>query len=209
MNFRSAFFSFIIVSIFFFACGKNQVKENRETHEDNPDTFVPQTSEEFLNILDAPMRDSLVLDVIIYTYKLPPYASKETRFNPEFRQFYINQLPKFTVVDFKREYNTFYMLLLRPARNVNNHKRTVAVRFDVDDQMKISNFEEIFNTPMLSDRDAVERGIKVFRYYLENKDLGDYFGNTEYVEFPDSRTRYNKETLEWYYPRELEEQFKP
>jgi hypothetical protein len=206
MKLKNSIYLLFISTFLLTSCGNNSEKTEEITLEDE-EFFTPKTSEEFLNILDEATRDTILANIITYIYKLPTYATLETKFNNEFRQYYVDQIPNFTVVDFRRENNTFYMLILRPARNVKNHKRTVAVKFDFDEEYKISNFEEIFNTPMVSVKDAVERGIVVFQHYLEHRDLGKYFGDLEYVEFPDTRTRYNKETHEWYYPKELEEQF--
>jgi hypothetical protein len=195
-------FSFLTIML---AC--NQHKENNIPTEDKEEDvkFTPVTSDLFKDQFDENIQDSILLKIITYVYKAPEGISGLERFKPEHKAHYSKEIEKFTVVDYHiKEDKRHYFLLLRPARNIHGHKRTVGGSFLINEKNEISDYFEIFNTPILPAKEAVEKGKEILAYYQKNGDLGSYYLNKEYVEFPDERCVYSTDTYEWYYPKELD-----
>lgn len=151
--------------------------------------------------VDQPQQDSILTEIIINIYKVPKGVRKEYKRNPEYRKLYISQIPnfqflKYHIVD-SSQFHYFY--LIRPARNVHGHKRGVAGRFKLEGKYKLTDFEEIFNTPMISEEDIIEKGEYLWNDLMYFGHVDRYFLNKQYIEFPDELTRYDKIKMEWTY----------
>ena len=182
---RIFIFIFSIIALIFFSCGNNSAE------------YDP------LNTFDASQRDSLLTDLITYIYVKPSGADQQTKFSSEFRQRYVEQLPKFKWLRHHlEESGEHYFYLIRPARNVHGHKRGVCGKFRLDEAGKIIDFEELFNTPMIPEEEAVKKGEEMFAWLVKKGDFKKYYLNKEYIEFPDERSFYDKKLLEWSYKKQ-------
>ena len=70
---------------------------------------------------------------------------------------------------------------------------------------QITGFQELFNTPVMIEEELEEIGWKLFRSMVENGHVDDFFGNDQFIEWPDERLKYNKELFEWRYSDSIHE----
>ncbi len=180
--FTISFFSFLLISIT--SCNEGQ----------KPDDPLKSFTEQ--------QRDSLLADIITYIYVKPSGADKQTRFTDEFRSYYVEQLPKFNWLWHHESASGEHLLyLIRPARNIHGHKRGVCGKFRLDATGKIAAFEELFNTPIMPEEEVAKKGKVLFAEVLKTGGFDKYHLNKDFIEFPDERTFYDKEILEWSYKK--------
>ncbi len=147
---------------------------------------------------DTASQDTLMTNIIISSYKTPRGVRKEDRFNPEFRDLYVKQLPLFDFIFFHvDDAGVHYFYMLRPARNVDNRKRGVGGRFRTNENLELIDFEELFVTPMIPEEDVQTRGKYLWDDLMHFGHVDRYLLNMDYVEFPNKGVRYDMELKEW------------
>lgn len=166
---------------------------------DYNDMAIPELPFELEEFIPSDLHDSLLTDLIVRIYRRPPGSNQNSRFEDRFRSWYVNHLPRFDWMAHQFEDDNHFFLMKRPARNIHGHVRTVGGIFQLNSDNKITYFQEVFNTPMLPEHEARVKGALIFKQWKETGHIGQYFGNSAYVEFPDERTYYNPELLEWSY----------
>ncbi len=144
-------------------------------------------------------RDTLLTNIITYIYNKAPYATNKTRFEPPYRKFYVENLPKFSFQNYYIDKDsTHYFFLIRPVGNSKIYKRGVLGKFHLKSgSLMPENFEEIVNTPHLPEEVVKERGAFLFQELIKNKQLDKYLGMKHYIEWPDSTLVYDKNINEW------------
>ncbi|HMQ06984.1 MAG TPA: hypothetical protein PKC30_06755 [Saprospiraceae bacterium] len=162
---------------------------------------TPDSFEFSHHVPDKEQRDSILTDIVIYIYKVPRGVRKENKFNPEYRHLYENESGKFNMIKYHIDNEGIHsFFLIRPVRShLAEHRRGVFGRFSLDDQMKIRNFEELANTPRLTEEEIIEKGNYLWQDLMYFKNLDRYFLNKDYIEFPDDRVRYDSQNKEWTY----------
>jgi len=148
--------------------------------------------------------DTLLTDMVTFIGVKPRTATSQSRFKPEFRQYYIQYAAQFKMVYFLiNEEGEHYFYLIRPARSAGENTRGVGGRFRLDNE-KIADFEEIFNTPVFHEERLIEIGATLFPDMAETGNVDQYLGNMLFIEWPDDRLKYHKGLHEWRYDVELE-----
>lgn len=174
---KSAIFYLIVLSFLFFSCSEKQ---------DSQAYFSDQ------------QRDSLLTDIITYIYIRPAGADWDTRFNPEFRKFYVTSLPKFKLEKLYRDKSDlFYFFIIRPARSAEGTMRGVGGKFRINDQGRITSFIEMYNTPVGSITELQKKGVELFSHMVKHGNVDDYLLNDEYLEWPNAWTYYDTIRHEW------------
>lgn len=157
-----------------------------------------QDKYDVLTYYEPKKRDSLLTDIITYVYTRPQYVDWNSRFNPEYRKYYVSQIPKFTIDRFYRDSNgTHYFFIIRPARGVQSTIRGVGGRFTIDESFNIITFEEVFNTPAMPLSEVQTRGRELFISMVKSGNINDYLKNPDYVEWPNEMTYYDTIRHEW------------
>jgi hypothetical protein len=142
--------------------------------------------------------DSLLTDIITYIYVRPTYSNTQTRFEPRFRKYYIDQLSKFRFEKyFIGDNGIHYYYLIRPARSPQGNQRGVGGTFKVDEHGKIYSFREIFNTPVATLPELQQRGEELFKRMIKQGNVDDYLKHPDYIEWPDKITYYDTIQYEW------------
>jgi hypothetical protein len=150
--------------------------------------------------IHSELQDSLLTDIIIYTYKLPRGVRKENKFDPEHRHLYKKILSDFEITKYFVDEGGFhYFLIIRPARSAHGHKRGLAGKFRLTEDFVITDFEEIFNTPMLPVETIRERTEYLWADLMHYKNVDRYYINKDYIEFPNEECKYDKVLKEWVY----------
>ncbi len=174
---KSAFLLFI--SLLIFSCRSNSNKVSNYFYKSECDT--------------------LLTNIITYIYVKPPYANNATRFQAQFRKYYIESLPKFSLENyFISSDSTHYFFLIRPVGNTLKYRRGVLGKFRLKKgTLMPTDFEEIINTPHLEENLVKERGTFLFQELIKTGNLNKYLGMKHYIEWPDSMLVYDRKLNEW------------
>lgn len=143
-------------------------------------------------------RDTLLTTIITYVYTLPQNATWETRFDAQYRKYYVSQLRKFKFEKyFIDQNNTHYYYIIRPARAVQGNLRGVGGSFKLDANGRIVSFQEIFNTPVGDLNELRAKGDELFKWMVKTGNVNDYVKNSDYVEWPNAQSYYDTIRHEW------------
>lgn len=170
----------LLISVVMFACQNNTNKVSK---------YYSDTE-----------RDTLLTNIITYIYTKPTYATNATRFQAQFRKYYVQSLPKFSLENYYiAPDSTHYFFLIRPVGNTLKYRRGVLGKFKLknDGSLMPTNFEEIVNTPHLEEALVKERGAFLFKELVKTGNLDKYLGMKDYIEWPDARLVYDKNINEW------------
>ena len=149
---------------------------------------------------DKAQQDSLLTNIVTYIYSKAPQSSNQTRFQPQFRKFYVDVLPKFSIENYYvAPDSTHYFFVIRPVGSLP-FKRGVIGRYKLTRNLKPVDFEEVVNTPHLDEEMLKERGKFLFTELIKNGNLDKYLPMKHYVEWPDANLIYDKKQNEWVAP---------
>ena len=144
-------------------------------------------------------RDSLLTNIITYIYIPAPKANNETKFQPQFRDFYTKNISKFNLLNyFQAEDGWNYFLLIRPVAGGSLFKRGVLGKFKLAKNSLVpTQFEEVANTPHLKEGIVQERSKYLFQELIKNGNLDKQMPMKQYIEWPDEHLNYDKKTYQW------------
>ena len=143
-------------------------------------------------------QDSLLADIITYVYTKPLSANSQTRFESNYRKFYVSHLNNFQFLHyFIDENNTHYFYLIRPARGPQGNLRGVGGSFKMNNDGKIYSFKEVFNTPIATQEQLDVKGAELFKWMTRHGNVNDYLKNPDYIEWPSQMTYYDTIQYEW------------
>ncbi|MBX2968791.1 MAG: hypothetical protein KF803_05435 [Cyclobacteriaceae bacterium] len=143
-------------------------------------------------------RDSLLTDIITYIYVQPQQATWQSRFDQQFRKYYVSQLSKFNFEKYwVADDGWHYYYIIRPARSAQGTIRGVGGRLKLDENKSISEFEEIFNTPVGDLPELRTKGNELFKWMIKHGHINEYVNNPDFVEWPNEQTYYDTVRHEW------------
>jgi hypothetical protein len=144
-------------------------------------------------------RDSLLTNIITYIYIPAPKATNETKFEPQFRDFYTKNITRFNLQNYyNAEDGWHYFLVIRPVAGGSVFKRGVLGKFKLkENSLMPTEFEEIANTPHLKDGIVQERSRYLFQELIKNGNLDKQIPMKQYIEWPDEHLAYDKKVHEW------------
>ena len=144
-------------------------------------------------------RDTLLINIITYIYIPAPKATNETKFEPQFRDFYTKNITKFNLQNYyQAEDGWHYFSVIRPVAGGSLFKRGVLGKFKLkEDSLMPTEFEEVANTPHLKQGIVQERSQYLFQELIKNGNLDKQIPMKQYIEWPDKHLAYNKKTNEW------------
>jgi hypothetical protein len=174
----------LLIPLFIFSCQSNSNKISKYFNESE--------------------RDTLLTNIITYIYIKPTYANNATRFQAQFRKYYVESLPKFSLENYYiAPDSTHYFFLIRPVGNTLKYRRGVLGKFKLKQataaagSLMPTDFEEVINTPHLEEALVKERGAFLFNELIKTGNLDKYLGMKHYIEWPDSTLVYDKKINEW------------
>ncbi|WP_435353423.1 hypothetical protein [Emticicia sp. SJ17W-69] len=156
-------------------------------------------SNKISNYFNESERDTLLANMITYIYVKPPYANSTTKFQAQFRKYYVQSIPKFSLENYYiTPDSTHYFFLIRPVGNTLKYRRGVVGKFRLKQgSLMPTDFEEVVNTPHLEEALVKERGTFLFKELIKTGNLDKYLGMKHYIEWPDSTLVYDKKINEW------------
>jgi hypothetical protein len=143
--------------------------------------------------------DSLLINLVTYIHPLAPKATRETKFEPQFRDFYVKNSSKFTLENLQQTPDGWcYFLVIRPVAGGKLFKRGVLGKFKLkENSVMPTDFEEIANTPHLKEGIVQERSQYLFQELVKNGNLNAQMPMKQYIEWPDEHLAYDKKNQEW------------
>jgi hypothetical protein len=143
--------------------------------------------------------DSLRTDIVSFVGRKPAQATALTRFEPQFRRYYINLAKDYNLYWYNISGNVHTVYLSRPARSLEGNRRGVLATFERNNENRIVNFREILNT-VVSDEDRIRQlGEQLMTAFLLKKNFDSLLLNRSIVEWPDSALTYDTILFEWRY----------
>ncbi|CAN5205983.1 hypothetical protein BH23BAC1_BH23BAC1_07990 [soil metagenome] len=145
-------------------------------------------------------RDTIMADIVTYIYIKPKTANWQTRHESRFRSYYVNKISLFEMDQYYYSGDSIhYFFMIRPARSPKGNKRGVGGKFKMNEEMKISEFEELFNTPVMAEDSIKLVGNTLFQEMIKSGNVDYYLQNSSLIEWPDERLKYNKAINDWDY----------
>lgn len=146
-------------------------------------------------------QDSLKYRLIRYLAKMPKKATLQSKFSPEFEDYYRDQaLRVFRLEAYQKgKDDTLFLLLSRPAPSLYEKRVAVGVKCKFEGA-KLSHYEEVFRTWKMKPELLKVRAILLFEKMYLSEDLSPYYpqnSKEEYIEFPDAQTYYDKKERLW------------
>ncbi len=156
------------------------------------------------NYFDKAQQDTLLTNIVTYIYNKAPQSDNKTRFQPQYRSFYVAALPKFSIENYYiAPDSTHYFFVIRPVGNMP-YKRGVIGRYKLGKNLMPVDFEEVVNTPHLDEKLVKERGKFLLTQLIKNGNLNKYLPMKDYVEWPDANLVYDKQLNEWVAPKSIQ-----
>lgn len=179
-------------------------KEHTPSEQSLPDPVSMQAEYNIANHYSAAEADTLLLNIVTYIGKKPPQADQVTRFDPEFRNHFAGQTAGYKYIFYHLSPDSMhYVYLKRPARSVHGDQRGVAISFRISEDLNVTSFKEIFNTPITDSAGVYHTGAILFRELVEQGQVTRYIGHDTLIEWPDHRMEYDTLKYEWRYVRDL------
>ena len=143
--------------------------------------------------------DSLLTNIVTYIYIPAPKATNQTKFQPQFRDFYTKNMARFNLQNYyQAEDGWSYFFLIRPVGASPKFRRGVLGKFKLkENSLMPTEFEEIANTPHLEEEVVKERGKYLFQELIKNGNLDKQMPMKHYIEWPDEHLAYDKKKHEW------------
>lgn len=147
----------------------------------------------------AQEQDSLLTNIITYISSPAPQANNTTKFQSQFRGYYLKALPNFSIENYYQANDGWnYIFLTRPVGGSPTFRRGVLAKFKLQEGSFMPQaFEEIINTPHLKEEIVKERGGFLFKMLIKEGNIDKYLPMKQYIEWPDDHLKYNKNTHEW------------
>jgi hypothetical protein len=145
---------------------------------------------------EAPAQDSILTSVITYIYTAPPYVLMKDRFKGEYRKYYTSLVTKFSINKFYvAEDGTHFYYVIRPGIKVGD-KRGVGGYFKMNKNFQLSDFHEIFVTPVMPEEEIKTKGAFLFDKMVKGE-VKEYLKMKSYVQWPNPASEYDTTKHEW------------
>ncbi len=188
MKFLLKFTLFLIVVLTVFSCADHEPKtfENTLTEEQTA-VFLYQISR--------------------YIVDLPKRGDHNNKFDASFDEHYRKGVDKYNLEYYHTdESGHVYFMLTRIAPSVQEKYVALGGKFQPSEADTLNNYEEVFRTWKMTREEMEPKVAMLFEKMVNGEDLSPYYtmnsGNTDYIEFPDAETSYNKELRVWESSRE-------
>lgn len=146
------------------------------------------------------LQDSLLVNIVTYIGKKPKLTDWQTRHEEQHKEYYKNLSKSFRFVYYHISVDsTHYYYLIRPARSTKGNTRGVGGKFQLGENFQLIDFEEIFNTPILTEQELVEIGLTLFEEIITTGNIDRFVHNKNLIEWPDDRLKYDRVKKEWRY----------
>ncbi|MBT1698657.1 hypothetical protein KK083_17320 [Fulvivirgaceae bacterium PWU4] len=151
--------------------------------------------------LTPTQKDAIITTIVRYAAGSPDAVNNIEKFKPEYDSFYMVKQSKIRFERFFPEDDYFYFLISQPAPSLYEKRHATGGRFKLNDKGELTEYEEIFRTWKMVPDTLQRRSYMLFDKMVKQEDLQQYYtknsGGVDYIEFPDDRTYYDKQTRSW------------
>ena len=143
-----------------------------------------------------------VWKIIRYLARAPENVTFEERFYKGYDKYYQEQMALHRLdAYFIGADGTHYFLISRRAPSLIDKRVATGGRMKLDEEGDLLEYEEVFRTWKMEDKDLVKKGIVLFDLMVKGKSLDPYLTKNswpeEYIEFPDDQTYFDVEARAW------------
>lgn len=139
--------------------------------------------------------------IIRYVGRAPEGLTFEERFYKPYDSVYQEQAKQHKLDAYFIKGNTHYFLVSRRSPSLIDKRVASAGKFVLDDDNKITDYEEAFRTWKLVPDTLAKREMILFDAFVKGVSLAPYetknSKGVEFIEFPDERTYFDKEFKQW------------
>jgi len=178
---------FTLLLLFTFSCGIQS--QQSDFSADNTLSELEQT--DFLS------------SVIRYLGKLAPRANHQTKYLPEFNDYY-DLLAKEHSLDLYHVDETsgvIYFLASRRAPSLHERRVSTGVVVSLDETGEITYYHEKFRTWKMDPDELSQKSAVLFAAMVKGEDLSSFYainsGEEEYIEFPNEHTQFDTDQRRW------------
>jgi hypothetical protein len=146
-------------------------------------------------------QDQVMMAVIRYIGKAPENVNGDERFDKKYDAYYQqlagrHRLEKYFIDDS----GNHYFLISRSAPSLFEKRVATGGKMRFDDKWNLVEYEEVFRTWKMKEDELQKKGSVLFEKLVTNQPLTPYQApnsTEEYIEFPDPRTYFDKESRTW------------
>ncbi len=141
----------------------------------------------------------LLTNIVTYLDLPPNGATNTTKFDVRYRNHYSQKSTNYKLENlFVSTDSTIYYFIIRPAGLDPAYKRGVGGKFRLATRsLRPKDFEEVYNTPRLPEKDVKEKGYYIFTEMAKKGDITPLLNMRHYIEWPDSTLEYDRKTHNW------------
>ncbi len=151
--------------------------------------------------LSVPQQDQMMDKVIRYMAKSPDGITFDERFYKGYDEHYAEQKSLHRLDAYYVDGKVHYFLVSRIAPSLIVKRIAIGGTLELDAKGELISYEEVFRTWKMESDTLAKRSIFLFDRMVRGEDLQPYYsnisGNTDYIEFPDARTYFDKEKRMW------------
>ncbi|HCZ36890.1 MAG TPA: hypothetical protein DHV26_13295 [Cytophagales bacterium] len=146
-------------------------------------------------------QDEMLWKIIRYVGRSPEGLTFDERFYAPYDSFYREQAKLHRFDAYYKEGNTHYFLVSRRAPSLGDKRVATGGKFTFSDKDRIVEYEEVFRTWKMVPDTLAKREMVIFDKFVKGESLSPYETRNskgiEYIEFPDERTYFDKESRQW------------
>lgn len=187
-------------AIFAWSCNLIPDRDTRQSRLDLQEQSSFTENHTITRYFPEDTADTILVNAVTFVGRKPPASISLTRFEPQFRDYYIGYAKSFSFYLYHiTEDSTHLFYMIRPARSLEGNTRGVIGNFRMNTDYSLYDFEEVANTRIKPREELQKIGVTLFRELLENGNIDHYLPDTAMIEWPDDRLKYDKVTNEWRY----------
>lgn len=149
--------------------------------------------------LNEAERVAWVRRLAVYVDTRPNDIKPADRFNTQYEGYYdtLVRTHQSRLAAFHQEGENYYFLYeKKDIKSLYEHYRYVGGVCKVDAEGNIVWLDQRFYSPRLTAAE-MERGQELFKWMVEKNDISAFYGNFNYIEWPDADFVYSPEKQEW------------
>ena len=151
--------------------------------------------------LSAEDQKKFIQRIIRFAARTPESLGLGDKFDPRYDSFYLDQSSKHTMEAYIKKGEKEYFLLSRPAPSLFEKRVAIGGYVVVDKEGGVDDYEEVFRTWKMFPDTLRRRSLFLFEKMVDGESLKTWetvnSGGTEYIEFPDERTYFDKRSRSW------------
>ncbi len=151
--------------------------------------------------MDRTRQNEVIGKLVRYAVKSAPASSRATMFNPEFNEYYDRASRELNIMYLNEDgKGGYYFLISRPARSISPMFEGVGGMLKLNKKDSLIEYNEVFRTWKMEDKDLRSRGKFLFEQMVKGKDLSPFYAKLagdKYIEFPDDHFHFDKNERKW------------